>query len=143
VLCRGVLNDLLEDDARQLALTSFASWLRDGGTLLVDVRDRAASLERYARGRTLERIVRRGQDTLTFTSRASMGPYSDLLQVTERWTGTAGGAAVAHEDCFTMRTWSKESFERFARSGGFRKIMWLDPGTIGARSDRLVALAGP
>ena len=39
VLCRGVLNDLLDDQSRRDAFVAFARALHTGGVLLLDVRD--------------------------------------------------------------------------------------------------------
>jgi SAM-dependent methyltransferase len=141
VLCRGVLNDLLGDDERQQAFAAFASWLRLDGAVLVDVREREASTRRYAGGKTFERTVRRGDDTLTFTSVTTIEPASDLLLLEERWVGTVGGEPVTEENSFRMRAWTWDSLELTARKSGFRRIARLDPDSVGARTDRLVAIA--
>jgi SAM-dependent methyltransferase len=141
VLCRGVLNDLLSDDERTRAFEAFGSWLRPSGVLLVDVRDRASSGRRYSGGRRLERAVRRGDDVLTFVSRTTMDPGSDLLQVVEHWSGTVGGTAVDEENRFTMRCWTWEGLQQVAQAAGFGLVAALAADTLGARDDRLVALA--
>jgi SAM-dependent methyltransferase len=115
VLCRGVLNDLLSDGERTRAFEAFGSWLRPGGLLLVDVRDRASSVQRYSGGRRLERTVRRGDDVLVFVSTTTMDPGSDLLHVVEHWSGTVGGAAVDEQNRFTMRCWTWEGLQELAR----------------------------
>src|SRR4051812_4000273 len=111
VLCRGVLNDLLDDAGRQRALASFASWLRPGGALLLDVRDAAASGKRYATPRTFERTVSRGDDTLTFTSISEMEASSHILRVVERWSGTVGGVPVEAANQFAMRCWTWDELD--------------------------------
>jgi SAM-dependent methyltransferase len=141
VLCRGVLNDLIDDDDRQRAFASFASWLRPDGTLLVDVRDRESSLRRYDGGRTFERRVDRDADTLTFTSTTTMEPGSDILQLVERWAGTVGDVPVDEEGTFTMRCWTWNSLEDVAHAAGFRNVSSLEARVVGARGDRLVAVA--
>jgi SAM-dependent methyltransferase len=140
VLCRGVLNDLLTDDERTGAFRAFGSWLRPGGVLLADVRDRASSVRRYGAGRRLEREVRRGDDVLRFVSTATMDPASDLVHVLERWSGTAGGAVVDEQDRFTMRCWTWEGLEASSRAAGFGRVARLAADALGARGDRLVAL---
>jgi SAM-dependent methyltransferase len=141
VLCRGVLNDLLGDDARERAFRAFAAWLRPDGVLLADVRDCDSSARRYDGGRTFERTVRRGDDILTFTSRTTVEPGSDVLRLIERWSGAVDGVPVEQEDRFAMRCWTRESFAALAHAVGFGRVSILDPGAIGARSDRLVAIA--
>ena len=58
-LCRGVLNDFVEDDERQRALDNLARMLRDGGLLVLDVRERAATagFKRVERRLEGDRIV--------------------------------------------------------------------------------------
>ena len=140
-LCRGVLNDLLSDDERKRAFEAFGSWLRPGGMLLVDVRDRASSAQRYSGGRRLERTVRRGDDALVLVSTTTMDPGSDLLLVVEHWAGTVDGVAVDEQNRFVMRCWTWEELQELSRATGFRRVASLAADVLGARDDRLVALA--
>ena len=141
VLCRGVLNDLVEDADRARAFAAFASWLRPSGILLLDVRDSDGSLQRYADRSVFERTVRRGEDVLTYASTTSVEPPSDRLQLVESWAGTVGGLAVEVENAFEMRCWTAGALERLAAAAGFARLSLLDPQIVGARGDRLVALA--
>src|SRR6185437_11410371 len=141
VLCRGVLNDLLGDDERTRAFEGFGSWLGPSGALLADVRDRASSARRYSSGRRLERTVRQEKDVLTFVSTTTMDPGSDLLQVVEHWSGTVGRAAVEEENRFTMRCWTWEGLQELTQAAGFSRVAALAADVLGARDDRLVALA--
>jgi chemotaxis methyl-accepting protein methylase len=47
ILCRSVLNDLIQPGQRQQAFSSFAQGLRDGGLLLFDVRESRAAGTRH------------------------------------------------------------------------------------------------
>jgi SAM-dependent methyltransferase len=49
ILCRGVLNDVVNEDARRSAFTSFGRALRGGGVLVLDVREWDATATRKAR----------------------------------------------------------------------------------------------
>ncbi len=49
ILCRGVLNDLVDDNARNAVFDGFVRSLRPGGVLVLDVREWDASAERKAR----------------------------------------------------------------------------------------------
>jgi SAM-dependent methyltransferase len=140
VLCRGVLNDLLGDGDRQGALHAFARWLAPGGVVLLDVRDRDASVRRYDRGRAFEASARRGRDELTFTSTTIAGPEEGELIATERWHGLASGRPVDLKDTFRMRSWTPAELESRALAAGFQSVEFLDGEAAGARSDRLVAL---
>jgi SAM-dependent methyltransferase len=141
VLSRGVLNDLLSDHERARAFAAFGTWLRPSGVLLADVRDRESSARRYSGGRRMQRTVRRGDDVLTFVSTTMMDPASALLRVVEHWSGTAEGTGVDEENRFAMRCWTWQELRELARAAGFDRVLALAPDVMGARDDRLVALA--
>lgn len=141
VLCRGVLNDLVSDDARELAFEAFANWLRPGGVLLLDVREIEHSRERYKNGRDFRRTATRVEDSLTFNSTTTMAPNSDVLVLVQRWKGTVAGERVNLEERFTMRTWSWSSLQDLAHAAGFSTISRLHEELVGARGDRIVGVA--
>lgn len=66
---------------------------------------------------------------------------SDLLHVAERWPGTVAGMPVEAENRFVMRCWTWKDLEDVAHTAGFVRVSALDPSAVGARSDRLVAVA--
>src|SRR5262249_46005645 len=49
ILCRGVLNDIIDDDRRDAVFAAFARALRPNGVLVLDVREWRASAERKTR----------------------------------------------------------------------------------------------
>ena len=53
ILCRGVLNGLVTDEARSSAFASFGRSLRKGGVLVLDVREWDATVMRKSRGTAL------------------------------------------------------------------------------------------
>ena len=59
ILCRGVLNDLVNEDERLLAFASFSRALRKGGVLVLDVREWDATAARKSR----EPLFRKRVDT--------------------------------------------------------------------------------
>jgi hypothetical protein len=136
-----VLNDLLTDDARERAFRAFADWLRRDGILLLDVRETEHSRQRYKDGRGFTRTATRGGDSLTFTSTTTMTVDSDMLDLVERWEGIVQGSRVEHEDRFAMRTWSWSSLRDLAHAAGFSAVSCLSDDTVGARGDRIVAVA--
>lgn len=141
VLCRGVLNDLLTDDSRERAFGAFASWLRPRGVLLLDVRETEHSRERYKNGRNFTRTATRGDDSLIFTSTTTMAANSDVLELLEQWQGIVAGERVGHQERFAMRTWSWGSVQDLADAAGFSAVSRLSGETVGARGDRIVAVA--
>jgi SAM-dependent methyltransferase len=68
VLCRGVLNDLIDEQERQSAIRAFSAALRSGGILILDVRDWDRSVARKQREPVFSKVVRVDHGELTFTS---------------------------------------------------------------------------
>ncbi len=68
ILCRGVLNDILDDGDRDAIVGTFARALRPGGVLILDVREWEASVERKTREPLFRKRVSTDRGELTFTS---------------------------------------------------------------------------
>ena len=69
-------------------------------------------------------------------ARRLLRPYA-----VEHWSGTVGGAAVDEQNRFTMRCWTWEGLQELSRAAGFGRVADLAADVLGARDDRLVALA--
>src|SRR4029078_12895592 len=68
ILCRGVLNDIIDDDRRDAVFAAFARALRPHGALILDVREWSASAERKAREPLFRKRVSTDRGELTYTS---------------------------------------------------------------------------
>jgi SAM-dependent methyltransferase len=144
LLCRGVLNDMLDGRSRDEALLSFARSLRPGGAVVLDVREWEASARRKIREPVFERTVETPRGALTFRSVTRVDPGTRLLLVEERHTLRAGGAESVAAYEFQMRCWTHEELEaRLARAGlgGFEFFGAYDAGAADAAGDRLVCVA--
>ncbi|HWW77270.1 MAG TPA: class I SAM-dependent methyltransferase, partial [Pyrinomonadaceae bacterium] len=108
VLCRGVLNDLLDGRSRDAAFRSFARVLRPGGAVLLDVRDWERSARRKIREPVFEKTVETARGTLTFRGVTRVDPGTRRLLVEERHTLREGGAERASCYDFQMRCWTRE-----------------------------------
>jgi SAM-dependent methyltransferase len=138
VLCRGVLNDLLNDAERRDALAALAGMLRPGGALVVDVRDWERSAERYADGRSVERSATGPDGTeVAFTSTTRIDAKARHLVSIERVA--VGVGELGHE--MRMRPWTREELDAGLRTAGFEDVRLVAPEEAGARSDRIVAVA--
>ena len=153
VVSRGVLNDLLTDQERADALSSFARLTRSGGVLVLDLRDARGSEER-ADGlwRTREVDLPDGSH-LRFDSRPTWA--NGRIVVDERYEFTSGPDAspVAREYTFEMRPWTTEelddrrcrrgttaSLSPAASEGRPRIVSWCAPGDeIGSAASRVLA----
>ena len=145
LLCRGVLNDLLDGRSRDEAFLSFARSLRPGGAVVLDVREWEASARRKIREPVFERTIETPRGALTFRSVTRVDPGTRRLLVEERHTlkERSGAESVAAYD-FQMRCWTREELEaRLTRAGfgGFEFFGAYDAGAAEGAGDRLVCVA--
>jgi SAM-dependent methyltransferase len=144
LLCRGVLNDLLDGRSRDAAFGSFAGALRSGGALVLDVREWEATARRKIREPVFERTAETPRGSLTFRSVTRVDPGTRRLLVEERHTLRGGGGEKASAYDFQMRCWTPEELSaRLARAGfgGLEFYGGYDRGTPAGAADRLVCVA--
>src|SRR5262245_57815775 len=84
ILCRGVLNDLIDDDRRDAVFAAFARALRPNGALILDVREWGASVKRKTREPVFRKRVSTDRGELTFTSITELDAERRLLLISER-----------------------------------------------------------
>jgi SAM-dependent methyltransferase len=139
VLCRGVLNDLVDEDDRAGAFAAFARWLRPGGVLVADVRDWDATAARYgdAPVRT-ERVVEAAGRRLRFTAETTLDPRRRAMRVRERY---ASDTAVERSCVLAMRCFTADELHALAGAAGFTAIDVRAGAAAGAAADRLVLVA--
>jgi len=145
LLCRGVLNDLLDGRSRDAAFGSFARSLRPGGAVVLDVREWEASARRKIREPVFERTVETPRGALTFRAVTRVDPGTRRLLVEERHTlRRAGGAETVASYDFQMRCWTREELAaRLGRAGfgAFEFYGGYDAGVPAGVTDRLVCVA--
>jgi len=144
LLCRGVLNDLLDGQGRERAFSSFAGALRRGGAVVLDVREWEATARRKIREPVFEKTVETPRGSLTFLSVTRVDPGTRRLLVEERHTLRAGGAERVSAYDFQMRCWTREELEaRMSRAGfgGFEFFGAYERATPAGATDRLVCVA--
>lgn len=137
VLCRGVLNDLLDDEQRQAVFAVFGSWLLPGGFLVADVRDWDATVARYADAPRQERSVGDARRSLDFSSETTLEPEKHLMLVNERYEGVIEGAPVKERYQFTMRCWTTDELRELVAGAGFSKLEIRRGAEAGIAPDRL------
>jgi len=119
IVCRGVLNDLVEPSDRSTVFTAFARALRPGGALLFDVRDWDASLAGKTAQPVSERCVATPRGRLVFRSVTRLDPATRRLLIAERHTlTTESGETTASHD-FVMGCWSRDELDALLRAAGF------------------------
>jgi SAM-dependent methyltransferase len=145
IVCRGVLNDLVETAERAAVFGVFARALRPGGALLLDVRDWDASVSGKTAQPVLERRVTTPRGPLVFRSVTRLDPATRRLLVAECHTLTTPSGEVTARHDFVMRCWSRGELEGLLRAAGFEGMEYA--GTYGSTplgvGDRIVVAASP
>ncbi|GAF72648.1 unnamed protein product [marine sediment metagenome] len=144
VLCRGVLNDVIDDESRRKAFFSFAGSLHRGGILLLDVREwnstRLGKMEEPLFEKSLE--THRGK--LNFRSVTRFNDKTRQLIISECFTIEEGDAKSSFEYDFVMRCRTKEELHSNLTEAGFRFIKYFGDYahdiSVGS-TDRIVAAA--
>jgi len=138
VLCRGVLNDLVEEHDRILVFRSFAASLRYGGALILDVRDWEKTVKTKSAEPVFHKKVDVDGNILEFTATSELDPTNRLLRVHE--THKYRDDESRYD--FTMKCWTKEELAGNMNSAGFGEIGLFDsytPKSAPDKTDRIVA----
>jgi len=144
VLCRGVLNDIIDDDRRDAVFAAFARTLRPHGALILDVREWGASAERKTREPLFRKRVSTDRGELTYTSVTQLDAARRLLLISERHELVGQSGERVSDYQFVMRCWQREELGMLFARHGFGKIQYCgayDQGVAVGATDRLVAVA--
>ena len=140
ILCRGVLNDFVDDQDRKAVFIAFANALRHGGVLMLDVREWEASAERKAREPVFRKSVSTDRGTLTFSSVTELDPENRRLLLSERHSLVDDGQERSSDHQFVMRCWTPTELQTCLTSGGFGKSRTSVPTTARSKPDARIAL---
>jgi SAM-dependent methyltransferase len=144
ILCRGVLNDFVEDDKRVAAFAAFARALRADGVLIFDVREWESSAERKLHEPLFRKRVSTERGTLTFTSVTRVDRDNRCLMISERHTLTSDDGERSSDYEFTMRCWTRPELQGVLAQSGFDRVAMFgayDPAIEAGRTDRLVVVS--
>jgi len=122
IVCRGVLNDLVEPAERSAVFGVFARALRPGGALLFDVRDWDASVAGKTAQPVSERRVATARGPLVFRSVTRLDPATRRLLIAERHALTTGSGETSASYDFVMGCWSRDELDGFLRAAGFEAM---------------------
>jgi SAM-dependent methyltransferase len=144
ILCRGVLNDLVDEDERSLAFASFGRALRRGGVLVLDVREWDATAARKSQEPLFRKRVDTDRGKLTFTSVTELDAPTRRLVVKEQHILEVNGREHFSDYQFVMRCWTSTELQSLLHSNGFGSVAYFgayDPSVAPGVIDRLVAVA--
>jgi SAM-dependent methyltransferase len=144
ILCRGVLNDFVDDDSRALVFATFAQALRPAGVLILDVREWEASAARKDREPVFRKSVDTDRGRLMFTSITTLDRANRQLLLSERHALVNDGQERSSDYQFVMRCWTRDELESGLARAGFGAVVYLgayDAAVSAGSTDRLVAVA--
>jgi SAM-dependent methyltransferase len=144
ILCRGVLNDFVDEDARLSVFAAFADALRRKGVLILDVREWEATKERKQREPVFRKSVETERGRLTFTSVTELDPARREMLLSERHTLVNDAGEQSSDYRFVMRCWTSDELESALRRNGFTTVACFgayDPAVAAGATDRLIAVA--
>jgi SAM-dependent methyltransferase len=144
ILCRGVLNDLVDESSRQEVFFAFARALRHDGVLIFDVREWEATVRRKVHEPVFEKTVDTLRGRLTFRSVTQLDHLHRRLLIAERHTlAHDGGESVSSYD-FVMRCWTPEELQHHLAQAGFQNTGYFgdyDRTVPAGSTDRLIGVA--
>jgi SAM-dependent methyltransferase len=144
VLCRGVLNDFVNDDARVSVFDAFAGALRRQGVLILDVREWEATKDRKQREPVFRKSVTTDRGRLTFTSTTQIDPENQQLLLSETHALVNDAGEHSSDYRFVMRCWTRTELESVLKRSGFGAVAYFgayDPAVHAGVTDRLIAVA--
>jgi hypothetical protein len=144
ILCRGVLNDTVDDAGRDAIFGAFAGALRSNGALILDVREWAASVERKAREPLFRKRVSTERGELTFTSVTALEHENRQLLISERHELVTRCEERVSDYNFVMRCWERDELNILLARHHFGELSCFgayDPDVAAGATDRLVAVA--
>jgi SAM-dependent methyltransferase len=144
ILCRGVLNDVVDDTSRDGAFQAFGRAVVPGGVVVLDVREWEATVERKTREPIHEKTVATPHGTLTFRSETRLDAATRSLLISERHELRSEGGTTAADHEFVMRCWTRDELQRRLTGAGFVAVEYrggYDPVLAVGATDRLVAIA--
>jgi hypothetical protein len=143
-LCRGVLNDVIDDADRDEMFKAFAGALQSNGVLVLDVREWGASLERKTREPLFRKRIGTDRGELTYTSITALDPDNRQLLIAERHELIKDGEERSADYHFVMRCWETDELNARLSRHRFGNVSCFgayDPGVGAGETDRLVVVA--
>ena len=144
VLCRGVLNDLTRQEDRRTVFSSFAGVVRQGGVLVLDVREWQATAARKLENPAYQKTVKTEKGSLTFRSVTGLQPETHSLLIAETHVLQSPDGPESASFDFEMKCWTQSELARSLDSAGFDTIEYFgdyDSAKPAGTTDRLIAVA--
>jgi len=143
ILCRGVLNDIIDDTSRREVFFSFAHALRKSGVLILDVREWNSTVIRKTKKPVFEKSVETDKGKLTFHSVTQLDNKTRRMLVNERHAIKKDDEDLVSEYNFIMQCWAKEELHNNLVNARFGSIAYFgdyDRNIHIGSTDRILAI---
>lgn len=145
ILCRGVLNDIIDSQNRQRVFDSFSQALNQGGILILDVREWDGSVRKKGNESTFEKVIQVDQGRLIFRAATQVEHETRRLLVEEsRIFEQNSGTKTIREYDFVMQCWTQDELQHNLTNAGFDSVSYhgdYDSSTPLGFTDRIIAVA--
>jgi ubiquinone/menaquinone biosynthesis C-methylase UbiE len=125
ILCRGVLNDLVEEDSRRRVFHSFASVTHRRGVLILDVREWHSTVARKTDNPVFKKTVETERGRLTFRSVTELRPENQCLLVSETHSLESPSGRQTVPCDFVMRCWTEDELTGNLAAAGFESVEYF------------------
>ncbi len=122
IICRGVLNDFIENNLRQEIFYKFKSYLKPDGLLIFDVRDWENSKKAKSTNPIFEKVIQLEDGELHFKSETTLNPNKKQLHIKETHKIINNRKTEKVEHDLIMRCWTKDELMNCLTNAGFSEI---------------------
>lgn len=123
ILCRGVLNDIIEDESRDKILLRFNQLLKPHGLLIADVRHWVNSMNEIMKQPVSQREIETEFGLLQFESKKNLQKESRSYSLQETHRLIRNNHVIDEDRYdFVMRCWTEEELQTRLTNSGFFKI---------------------
>jgi len=125
IVCRGVLNDLIETASRKDVFFSFAGAMRKGAVLILDVREWQSTFIRKIQNPIFEKTVMTDKGCLIFHSATRLQPKTRSLLISETHILQSFSDRDVATFNFEMKCWTQEELAEYLDDAGFQEIQYF------------------
>ena len=122
ILCRGVLNDFIENSTRQKVFEKFSNLIKNNGLLIFDVTDWENSKKIKSEKPIFKKEIQTDSGLLRFTSQTTLDEKNKKLLITETHELIINNKETVTKYDFVMRCWTKDELDNCLTNAGFEII---------------------
>jgi 2-polyprenyl-3-methyl-5-hydroxy-6-metoxy-1,4-benzoquinol methylase len=119
IICRGVLNDIIDETARKAVFSIFHQALKPNGIFIADVREWNETIKRKTLDPVLEKQVNTENGLLTFMSETHLNKAERMLEISEIHQLISDEKTSCSKNFFKMKCWTLEEIVEYSNDTHF------------------------